>query len=183
MPPPHGQQQFAAGQQQFTAGQQQSAAHPPVTEEHNADGASRRAVLTGTGIAVVAAGAGAAWYALAGPDPRPNAPSTGYAPPTQQGAAAAAPLSTVAAIPENGGVVLTDQAVVLTRESGDTVHAFSAVCTHQGCLVSNVANGVITCPCHGSTFDATTGSVLGGPAPSGLPAVPVTVTNGSVFRG
>ncbi len=108
--------------------------------------------------------------------------TAGY-PPASAADGSAAALSTVAAIPENGGVVLTDQAVVLTRETGDTVHAFSAVCTHQGCLVSNVANGVITCPCHGSTFDAATGSVVGGPAPSGLPPVPVKVTDGSVYRG
>lgn len=149
--------------------------------QHHDDGASRRAVLAGTGVAVVAAGAGFAWYAIAKPPARPATAAAGYAPPVAPGGAAA-PLSTVAEIPENGGVVVTDQAVVITRESGDTVHAFSAICTHQGCLVSGVANGVITCPCHGSTFDAVTGAVVAGPAPTGLPAVPVTVTNGSVLR-
>jgi Rieske Fe-S protein len=78
-------------------------------------------------------------------------------------------------------VVLDAQSVVLTRETGDEVHGFSAICTHQGCLVSAVADGKITCPCHGSTFDANTGAVLGGPAPSPLATVPVKVVNGTVY--
>lgn len=46
--------------------------------------------------------------------------------------------------------------------------AVSAVCPHLGCVVSEdpKADG-FTCPCHGSTFDAS-GRVLGGPAPRGL---------------
>jgi Rieske Fe-S protein len=92
-------------------------------------------------------------------------------------------LATVAEIPEGGGVILDPQNVVLTRETGDKVHAFSAVCTHQGCIVNKVANGQISCPCHGSVFNANTGAVENGPATAPLPAVPVTVVNGSVFTG
>jgi Rieske Fe-S protein len=143
--------------------------------------ASRRALLTGTGIAVVAAAAGATWYATAGPSPRASAPGSYPQPKSTSGAPT--PLAQVAQIPEGGGVVLDAQSVVLTRDTGDKVHAFSAICTHQGCLVSAVSNGKITCPCHGSTFDANTGAVLGGPAPTPLPAVPVTVTNGTVYSG
>jgi Rieske Fe-S protein len=136
-------------------------------------------VIAGAGVAVVAGAAGFVWYTAAGPKPRATSPSTGYTAPTGK----PTELTTVAAIPEGGGVILQDQSVVLTRETGDKVHGFSAVCTHQGCLVSNVSNGKITCPCHGSTFDANTGAVLGGPAPSPLPAIPVTVVNGSVYTG
>lgn len=128
---------------------------------------------------MVAAAAGATWYATAGPAPRASAPGTYQQPGDASGAPTA--LAQVAQIPEGGGVVLDAKSVVLTREAGDKIHAFSAICTHQGCLVSQVSNGKITCPCHGSTFDATTGAVLGGPAPAPLPAVPVTVTNGTVF--
>jgi len=141
--------------------------------------ASRRALLTGTGIAVVAAAAGATWYATVGPSPRAGAPGS-YQPPSSTPGTSTA-LAQIADIPEGGGVVLEAQSVVLTRQSGDDVHAFSAICTHQGCLVSAVANGKITCPCHGSTFDANSGAVLGGPAPAPLPAVPVRVANGTVY--
>ena len=72
---------------------------------------------------------------------------------------------------------------MVTRGTGNTVHGFSAVCTHQGCLVSAVTDGQITCPCHGSAFDATTGAVVRGPAQTPLPAVPVKVVNGSVVTG
>jgi Rieske Fe-S protein len=47
-------------------------------------------------------------------------------------------------------------------------YAFSAICTHLGCVVTenDRADG-FTCPCHGSLFDSG-GRVLGGPAPRGL---------------
>lgn len=84
-------------------------------------------------------------------------------------------------VPAGGGVVLAQQDVVLTRDAGGAVHAFSATCTHQGCTVDGVSNGVISCPCHGSRFDARTGAVVAGPAPRPLPAVSVTVRNGGVY--
>jgi Rieske Fe-S protein len=71
--------------------------------------------------------------------------------------------------------------VVLTKEAGGTVHAFSSICTHQGCPVDKVANGTIQCPCHGSQFDATTGEVVHGPAGRPLPAVAVIVRDGEVY--
>jgi Rieske Fe-S protein len=82
-------------------------------------------------------------------------------------------------VPSGGGLVVGD--VVITRD-GDTVHAFSATCTHQGCIVSDVTDGEIHCPCHGSAFDATTGAVVTGPATRPLPVVGVEVRDGAVFR-
>lgn len=90
-------------------------------------------------------------------------------------------LAAVADVPAGGGVVLRDPAVVLTRTKDGTVHAFSAICTHQGCPVNRVSGGTIRCPCHNSHFDATTGRVTGGPAPRALPPVTVTVRDGGIF--
>jgi Rieske Fe-S protein len=84
-------------------------------------------------------------------------------------------------VPRGGGVVLDRQAIVLTREAGDDVQAFSAVCTHQGCTVDRVADGTIDCPCHGSRFDAATGAVVQGPAAQALPAVAITVRQGTIY--
>jgi nitrite reductase/ring-hydroxylating ferredoxin subunit len=92
-------------------------------------------------------------------------------------------LAAVADVPPGGGLVLADEGVVLVRGEGEEVHAFSATCTHQGCPVSEVTGGRILCPCHGSAFDAATGEVVAGPAPSPLPAVDVTVQDGNVLAG
>jgi Rieske Fe-S protein len=83
-------------------------------------------------------------------------------------------------VPAGGGIVLSTTKVVVTRGTGDDVHAFSAVCTHQGCTVGSVERGVIFCPCHGSEFNAQTGAVTAGPATRPLPAVAVAVQNGNV---
>ena len=138
-------------------------------------------MIVGAGVAVVAGAAGFGWYSLAGPPPRGTAPAGNY--PAPSGAATPTSLATVAEIPEDGGVVLADQKVVLTRETGDKVHCFTAVCTHQGCLVSQRRRRQDHLPCHGSAFDANTGAVVDGPAPAPLSAVPVTVVNGSVYTG
>jgi Rieske Fe-S protein len=97
-------------------------------------------------------------------------------------ASAGAPLAALAQVPDGGGVVLDSAKVVLVRDGGQ-VHAFSAVCTHQGCLVSGVADGRITCPCHGSVFDASTGAAVQGPATTPLPPVQVSVRAGNVVEG
>ena len=89
-------------------------------------------------------------------------------------------LAALDAIPDGGGLIIASPAVVLIR-AGSAVHAFSAVCTHQGCAVDKVRDGRILCPCHGSSFDAATGAVTGGPAPRPLPSIQVSVQDGSVY--
>ena len=92
------------------------------------------------------------------------------------GAASAASDAIAAAdIPVGGGKVFDKLKVVVTQPTAGDFKAFSAVCTHQGCTVNGVSNGVITCPCHGSTFDVATGAVVQGPATQALPTKSVTV--------
>ncbi|MFF4249212.1 Rieske (2Fe-2S) protein [Streptomyces sp. NPDC001822] len=83
-------------------------------------------------------------------------------------------------IPEGGGVVFADKGVVVTQPTAGTFKAFSSKCTHQGCAVKGVADGSISCPCHGSTFDATTGKATAGPATQPLPETPIKVADGSI---
>lgn len=85
-----------------------------------------------------------------------------------------------AGIPVGGGKVFDSAKVVVTQPKEGEFKAFSAVCPHQGCLVTQVKDGHIICPCHGSQFDISTGDVTTGPARTGLPAKSVTVSGDGV---
>ncbi|BAC74716.1 iron-sulfur protein [Streptomyces avermitilis] len=89
-------------------------------------------------------------------------------------------LAKTADIPEGGGKVFADQGVVVTQPTAGTYKAFSSKCTHQGCAVKGIADGVITCPCHNSQFSATDGSVKKGPATQALAAAKITVDGDSI---
>ncbi|MGW2051202.1 Rieske (2Fe-2S) protein [Streptomyces sp. NPDC001858] len=95
-------------------------------------------------------------------------------------AAAGAALTTTADIPEGGGKVFESEKVVVTQPTAGTYKAFSAVCTHAGCAVKSIADGVINCPCHNSNFSITDGSVKSGPAQKALPEVAITVSGDSI---
>ncbi|MFJ5265435.1 Rieske 2Fe-2S domain-containing protein [Streptomyces sp. NPDC088387] len=84
-------------------------------------------------------------------------------------------LGKISDIPEGGGKIFADQSVVVTQPTAGEFKAFSSKCTHQGCAVKDIANGVITCPCHNSEFSATDGSVKQGPATKPLPVAQITV--------
>jgi nitrite reductase/ring-hydroxylating ferredoxin subunit len=47
-----------------------------------------------------------------------------------------------------------------------SLHAFDDTCTHMGCSLAQgeMDGNVIECPCHGSRFDVTNGTVVQGPA-------------------
>jgi Rieske Fe-S protein len=79
-----------------------------------------------------------------------------------------------------GGVI--GGGVVVTQPTEGEFRGFSSTCTHQGCTVASVADGVISCPCHGSRFSAEDGSVDNGPATAPLPEVAVSVEGENVVR-
>ncbi|KMS89273.1 MULTISPECIES: Rieske (2Fe-2S) protein [Streptomyces] len=83
-------------------------------------------------------------------------------------------------IPEGGGKVFKKEKVVVTQPKKGDFKAFSAICTHQGCVVDRVADGTIDCPCHGSRFRVTDGSVAHGPAVRPLPQRSITVDGKSI---
>lgn len=84
-------------------------------------------------------------------------------------------LAKKADIPVGGGTIIDSAKVVITQPTEGDYKAFSAVCPHQGCTVSSVGSGSITCACHGSMFDIATGDVKRGPATRGLDKKSVTV--------
>lgn len=69
----------------------------------------------------------------------------------------------------------------VARPGADTVRAFSAICTHQGCTVVSAGTQLV-CPCHGSQFDLLTGEVLRGPAQEPLPPIEVAIDGENVIR-
>jgi Rieske Fe-S protein len=115
------------------------------------------------------------------PAPSKPAPSK----PAEKKPAASKPSGTVlgaaSEIPVGGGKIYTGAKVVVTQPTSGQYKAFSAICTHVGCIMSQVANGTIDCPCHGSEFKITNGAVVAGPAPSPLPAKQIAVVDGKVM--
>ncbi|MEJ3403123.1 Rieske (2Fe-2S) protein [Rathayibacter sp. YIM 133350] len=84
-------------------------------------------------------------------------------------------------IPVGGSIDarLGDAPILLAQPTAGTVVGYSAICTHQGCVVA-AAGAHLDCPCHKSSFDAATGDVLSGPAPKPLQKLTVTVTGDDV---
>ncbi|MFI7674588.1 Rieske 2Fe-2S domain-containing protein [Actinophytocola sp. NPDC049390] len=101
------------------------------------------------------------------------------APPETPTTEAPAGFATTAEIPVGGGKVFSAEQVVVTQAAPGQIRAYSAVCTHQGCVVNDVLGGTINCDCHGSKFGLD-GSVAQGPASAPLPAVAVKVTGDQI---
>ena len=83
-------------------------------------------------------------------------------------------------VPVGGCAVNSQAKVVVTQPTEGEFRAFSAICTHQGCLVDSSSEGEIPCNCHGSRFSLTDGSVLAGEADSPLPPVEITFDDDDV---
>jgi Rieske Fe-S protein len=147
---------------------------------------TRRAVVAGvcgTGCAA-ALSACASYGPGAATVPAPAVPpgSTGSTGSTGPGASGGSTsgLARTADIPVGGGAVFAEQDVVVTQPVAGEFRAFSATCTHQGCMVDQVTGGTINCPCHGSRFAVADGSVVQGPARSPLPERAVRVDGESI---
>jgi cytochrome b6-f complex iron-sulfur subunit len=94
------------------------------------------------------------------------------------------PLAKLSSIPVGASVraTLNGKPIMISQPTAGTVVAFTATCTHLGCTVAP-AGKQFHCPCHGSIYDSATGTVISGPAPRPLAAIPVKIDSGNVVAG
>ncbi|GAA5112441.1 Rieske (2Fe-2S) protein [Haloechinothrix salitolerans] len=140
----------------------------------------RRAAVAGAGALAVAgvAGVAACGSGDGGGNGGNGGSSGGDAPET------GTVLGNASDVQVGGGAVFADAEVVVTQPSEGDFQGFSAVCTHQGCIVEKVEGGTINCGCHGSKFNAADGSVAQGPASDPLPKRQVEVnSSGEIVVG
>jgi Rieske Fe-S protein len=135
----------------------------------------RRTVLQGAALAGVA---GIGLTACGGgSDDATTAAATGSA------ASTSSELGATSEVPVGGAKLYKDAKLVVSQPTKGTYKAFSAVCTHQGCVCDAVSGTTLTCACHGSAFNAETGAVEKGPATTALAAATVTVKDGKLVAG
>lgn len=84
--------------------------------------------------------------------------------------------------PGTGKVVAMGSKPTIVVNSEQGVKAYSAICTHLGCIVTyDDQSTSINCPCHGGRFSPTTGAVISGPPPTPLAPVTVSVEGDQIF--
>jgi Rieske Fe-S protein len=131
--------------------------------------------------AVIAAAAGLGAAAACGPAATPSTDATAsVAPPPPTPTREPRPVAPADDIPVGGGRVYPDLRVVVTQPSPGEFRGFGIVCTHDSCELNAVKNGTINCPCHGSRYAITDGSVVRGPARTGLRTEKVAVQGDQV---
>jgi Rieske Fe-S protein len=136
----------------------------------------------GAGLPLLAAcgGSGGPSTATDTPGTSPTTGGTGGNGGGSGGGSGGEALTKTSDIEVGGGEVFQDQQVVVTQPKSGEFKCFTAICSHQGCLVSDVSGGTINCNCHGSQYSITDGSVVTGPATFPLAAEQITVSGGEI---
>ncbi len=119
-------------------------------------------------------------------DPNPPSPSpdpTTSRAPSEPSSPSVDAFARTSDIKVGGGTIYPDDKVVITQPVAGEFRCFSAVCTHQGCIVSSVADGGIHCECHGSAFSIEDGSVVNGPATKPLIEEQIQVQGDAITLG
>jgi Rieske Fe-S protein len=125
------------------------------------EGTSRRTVISG----LVIGGAALPVLAACGGG------SSGGAPVLKPGEV----IGKTSEVPVGSGKIMRSEKLVVSQPTDGDFKAFSAICTHQGCLLSGISGEDALCGCHGSKFSLKDGSVVHGPANAPLAPVQVAV--------
>jgi cytochrome b6-f complex iron-sulfur subunit len=79
-------------------------------------------------------------------------------------------------------VPVNDKPVIIVNTAQGGLKAFSAICTHLGCIVEwDEPRQFILCPCHDGRFNAANGAIISGPQPAPLPELALTVEADAVY--
>ncbi|MFB9905507.1 Rieske (2Fe-2S) protein [Allokutzneria oryzae] len=119
-----------------------------------------------------------------GGSPAPSGAGSSTPPPSANPSTPSGPLAALADLPVGGGKLVDGvggRKVLLVRTSDTEVKGYDPTCPHAGATVQPPTGSTIKCPLHGSTFDAASGSVTGGPAKTGLKTVAVKVEKDQVL--
>jgi len=133
---------------------------------------SRRAALGGL-VASTAVLAGCGQVTQAGPTEPVSDIATGEV-----------MLGMVSEVPVGSGTkfaVNENLTVLVTQPTASIFKAFSATCTHAGCIVNGVEDGEIACGCHGARFDVESGMAIAGPAKTALGKIPVEIRGEEIW--
>ncbi len=130
-------------------------------------GASRRAVVGG----IVGLGVGVPLVAACGSDEKSDSGDTSTASGT---------IGKASEVPVGGAKIFTAEKVMVSQPSQGDFRAFSTICTHQQCAITELKGQEIECGCHHSRFRVADGSVAKGPANKPLSELKVTVSGGDL---
>lgn len=114
-----------------------------------------------------------------GPGGGSNAPALATVPGASAGGTVTVGNVSGTALASVGGAALVQagsSSFLVARTGDSSFNAFTAVCTHEQCIVSGFRSGVFVCPCHGSQF-GTNGQVQQGPATQRLQPFTTQFTN------
>ncbi len=119
--------------------------------------------------------------------PTPSATLTSSATPTSSGTApSGTKVATVADVPVGSAFQFTEPttgapAYIMQPKAG-TFLAYSAICTHEGCIVNfDKGNNIFACPCHGAQFDTASGAPTRGPAQTPLQKFTITASGTDLY--
>lgn len=125
------------------------------------DTGSRRDLFRSFGLVALGGGTAAVLAACSGSASGASAPASPSGP----------LMIAKSAVPEGSGMV--KDGFIVTQPTAGTFKAFSNICTHQGCPITDISGSTIMCFCHGSEFNLD-GTVKRGPAARPLMAAKIT---------